>query len=254
MRATVLTALVTFSALNLSVFGQQQSDATEREQDISARVGALVDRLNYRDDDPADRNRYYDQLETVTRELRERVDDYLAGVIKPSDESPQITARLNRLLRRQPNPNYGDAPFATKADLRAGKSLLLAYTIVRPPHHDVATIRGYVETADGYRLAAVTGDDFDGYHMFKRELRSPLLGEAWLMAWGQSLTGNGKIVRFRLYAFDGESFRTLWSPDDMFNAEIRFTDAGFSIDHDRRPLEIHDEYSLTPNGPLKTLP
>jgi hypothetical protein len=100
----------------------------------------------------------------------------------------------------------------------------------------------------------VTGDDFNGYNMLKKELRSPLLGEIWLMAWGQGHTANGQIVRFRMYAFDGDAFRTLWSPEDMLDAEVRFTDSGFTIDHYRRPRAVHDEYLLTPDGPLKTTP
>ena len=255
MRTFVLTALLTAATLNVLLSAQQQQpEAEQREQDLSARVGALVERLNYRDDDPAEKDRYYDQLDSLTRELHERVDDYVAGVVTAKDDSSRIEVKLNSLLRRQPNPSYGDGPLARKADLRAGKSLLLAFTVVRPPHHDIGTIRGYVETPDGYKRTATTGDDFDGFNVFKKELRSPLLGELWLMAWGQAHTGNGKIVRFRLYAFDGHAFRTLWSPEEMFNAEVRFTDSGFTIDHYRRPLSVHDEYLLTTNGPLKITP
>ena len=255
MRTFVLTVLLTASTVNLFLSAQQQpAEDAQREKDLSARVGALVERLNYRDDDPTDKDRYYDQLDNVTRELQERVDDYIRGVITTKDDSSRIEAKLNDLLRRHPDPSYGDGPLARKAELRAGKYLLLAYTVVRPPHHDVATIRGYVETPDGYKRTATTGEDFDGFNMFKKELRSPLLGEIWLMAWGESHTGNGKIVRFRLYAFDGEVFRTLWSPEEMFNAELRFTDSGFTIDHYHRPRSVHDEYLLTTSGPLKVTP
>jgi hypothetical protein len=253
MRTITVSALAIVS-LSMFVSAQPQSEAAQREQQLSARVGSLIDRLNYRDEDRADKDRYYDELDDVTRQINQGVDEYVRGVLTATDSTEQIEARLVKLLRRQPNPLYGDGVLARKADLRGGKSLLLAYTVVRPPHHDRATIRGYMETADGYQLRAQAGDDFDGFNMFKRELRSPLLGEIWLMAWGQSHTGNGKIVRFRMYAFDGDTFRTIWSPDDMFDAEVRFTDTGFAVDHYRRPLQIHDEYSLTPNGPLKTLP
>jgi hypothetical protein len=131
MRNIVLTTLLTFLALSLFVSAQQPSDAAAREQEISARIGALVDRLNYRDDDQADKDRYYDELDNVTRELQAWVDDYVRRAIPGSTSSPQIEAILNRLLRRQPNPLYGNGPLALKADLRAGKSLLLGYTVVR---------------------------------------------------------------------------------------------------------------------------
>ena len=38
------------------------------------------------------------------------------------------------------------------------------------------------------------------------------------------------------------------------NSELRFSAPGFSIDHYRRPNQIHDEFVLTAQGPLKTTP
>ena len=75
------------------------------------------------------------------------------------------------------------------------------------------------------------------------------------MAWGQAHTFNGRKIRFRVYGFDGVAFRTIWSPEDILNATIRFTDSGFAIDH-YVPLErrdIHDEYTITPAGPVQTV-
>ena len=71
--------------------------------------------------------------------------------------------------------------------------------------------------------------------MFKAELRSPVPGEFWLLAWGQAQTFNGKKVRCRVYAFDGEAFRTMWSPEDVFDATIEVTDPGFTVEHVTRP-------------------
>jgi len=181
------------------------------------------------------------------------------AAINPSDGSDSAQRRLRTLLaHRKPNPDYSSLPFARVADLAAGRSLLVAYTIVRRPHHDSATIRGFrVDPTDHFGLAATAGeefgDDFTGYGLFTRELPSFAAGELWLLAWGTAHTFNGTKMHFRLYAFDGQRFRSLWSPDDMFDAQVEFTRRGLSIEHlvgeSWRRYTVHDEYELTPNGP-----
>jgi hypothetical protein len=196
------------------------------------------------------------QRDAVTERIREELDRYLSNGVAPNEASGQIQARLRKVLvDHKPNLEYSDAPFARAVDLRAGKSLIVAYTIVRPPHHDSATIRAYRASLGHFQLVSTTGSDFDGYGMFKIELRSPLAGEFWILAWGQAHTFNGRKVRFRVYAFEGEQFRTVWSPDDMFGATVRATQFGFSIDHnvEAPPYEVHDEYGLTPEGRIKLL-
>ena len=58
----------------------------------------------------------------------------------------------------------------------------------------------------------------------------------------------------RVYSFDGQTFRKLWTPEDVFGPTLRLTDTSFVIDHEIRapPWILHDEYALTVNGPVKT--
>jgi hypothetical protein len=100
---------------------------------------------------------------------------------------------------------------------------------------------------------AVTGDDFARYNMFKAEIPSPIAGELWLLAWGQGHTSNGAVIRFRVYSFDGDTFKTVWSPEDFFGAEVTLTDRGFLIDHIPRQANYptKDEYMVTPEGPVR---
>jgi hypothetical protein len=254
MRNLKWTALILLACGLVGSAEQAAAPVEQGERNLTARVAGLLARLVYREGDKADTDRYYGEMDRVTDQLREEIDSYIALVANSTPTSKGIEERLDGLLTRKPHPSYGDLPFARVADLRAGKSLVVAYTVVRPPHHDSATVRGYRAGLARFELMAVTGDDFDGYNMFKKELRSPLSDELWMLAWGQAETANGKIVRFRLYAFDGEMFRTVWSPDDMVDAELRFSAPGFSIDHYRRPNQIHDEFVLTAQGPLKTTP
>jgi len=194
-------------------------------------------------------------LVKVTGRVHAELDDYVATAFKATDDPNAIQARLRNVLAdHRPNPEYGDLPLARVAKLGGIQSLIVAYTLVRGPHDDIATIRGYRWNLDRFELASTTGDEFLGYDMFESILRSPNSNEFWLIAWGQAHTFNGKKVRFRIYSFDGNAFRTVWSPEDVFNASLHVTDSGFVIDSEvpHSPYEIHDNYLLSLNGPVKT--
>lgn len=68
-------------------------------------------------------------------------------------------------------------------------------------------------------------------------------------------TFNGQKVRCRIYTFDGQSFRTIWAPDDLLDATLKVdgSGAGFAIDQmiPTPPYEAHSQYVLTANGPLQ---
>ena len=119
-------------------------------------------------------------------------------------------------------------------------------------------IRGYRVLPIGIEPVATAGKDFSGYGMYTADLRSPFVGELWLLVWGQGHTFNGKRVRFRIYSFDGERFNTVWSPEDMLDAEVTLTDSGFSIAHrlkNELPWRlVRDDYVVTAQGAVKVSP
>jgi len=169
--------------------------------------------------------------------------------------SGEVEARLRRVLSEHViEPAFGDPPFARVKELLLGRSLVAAYTIIRPPHHHIATVRGYRESADGkFQLVATAADDFEDFYMFKAELAPPFAGELWLLTWGQARTFNGSKFRIRVISFDGASFRTVWSPEDIYNVNVRLEDPGFVITHippgESWPLE--EAYALASTGPVK---
>src|SRR4030095_10641405 len=146
--------------------------------------------------------------------------------------SSDVEGRLRAVLADHiPNPEFGDEAFARVKDLRGGRSLVVAYTVTRPPHHNLATIRGYRSVQGRFELVTATGGDFADFNMFKAEIPSPISDELWLLAWGQNHTSNGAVIRFRAYSFDGGTFKTLWSPEEFFDATVTVTDRGFLIEH-----------------------
>ncbi len=252
MRKSVYFAALLVMALATGGSAQQAQPPASDDQEAADRIAALSAGLH------ADTAETGPEMDALTARIHAAVDAYVQRSFSAPEGSQQIQARLGAILTsHRPNLDYDDLPFARVVDLAAGKSLVVAYTLLRAVHDDLPTIRGYRVNFDRLELAATTGDDFKGYGMHESELRSPIAGEFWLLVWGQAIAANGKIVRFRVYAFDGQTFRTVWAPpEELLNAAVRITNSGFVIDHDVKepPWAIHDQFLLTADGPLKTTP
>ena len=104
-------------------------------------------------------------------------------------------------------------------------------------------------------------NDLKRYSLLTRKLRSPVLGQQWLLAWG-ALSGHNGMNRFRIriYAFDSKVFHTIWSPEDELNVKIIMTGKGLSVEHldaehfyvtRKPPFTLRDDYRLTAKGPQK---
>jgi hypothetical protein len=255
MRTSICVAvlLALFAVTNDSAQSPQlPGDVDDRAAE--KRVEETSRRLKYDDRDPADTERYYAELDTNTQELRNQIDQFV-GHLPATQSTAQLQTRLRTVLASHAtDSDSGDLPFARLLDVRFGRSLVIAYMLVRPPHHNIGTIRGYRIRSGRFELADTTGADFERYGMFERELRSPVDGEFWMLVWGQEHTFNGRLIRFRVYSFDGLRFKTIWAPEDIVSADVHLSNDGFVIDHDVRypPYGIHDEYAVTANGVVKT--
>jgi hypothetical protein len=245
MTATLMCAVI--------LAGPQRRDETRPYEEAAAvRLRTLSARLNSKTID-AGEQRPGPATARITREIHGVVDDFVRDAMSP-DGPESVEARIRTLLvNHRPDPEFGDLALAREANVAAGQALILAYTIVRPPHFDVGTIRGYGLRNGRFELVATTGDDFADYNMFKAALPSQRAGEFWLLVWGSEHTFNGRRDRFRVYAFDGTAFETIWAPEDMFETHVTLTRTGFSIAHHLRepPYELNDEYALTVDGVIK---
>ena len=241
--------------LALSVGTSAQNAQRTSEQTAASRVAALSGLLDPDTGRSLTAAQWESEREKITSAIRAEVNNFVESSVQPSDKPAEIQARLRSVLAAHvPQLEYSDPPTARVADLRYGQSLVVAYTVVRPPHFDSTLIFGFREDAGRFRLVATAGADFDGYTMSTLELPSPYRGELWLLATGQAQTFNGARMRFRVYAFDGDGFRTSWSPDDVFGATVQITPQGFAITHSVRepPYKVTEEYTLTTNGPVRS--
>jgi hypothetical protein len=126
------------------------------------------------------------------------------------------------------------------------------------PQATSVTIRAYNGTTRRFQLADSTGGDMEGYgDISVRELHSPVPDEKWLLVWGQMTGANGPNVRMRVYAYDGETFRTMWMPENSWGSfSINVTDHGFTVDgpYYRENRTRHDAYVLANDGLYRLVP
>lgn len=230
--------------------GAQDADKVERNAAIQiARLAALLD-----PDNPAVVGSDEDHREKLTAAIRAEVTTFIESSLPASSNQETVQERLRSVLATQkPSLEHGELPKARIATLQYGRSLVVSYTVVRPPHHDSSLIFGFNEDGGGFRKVATTGEDFDGYTLFSFDIASPMNGELWLLVGGRAHTFNGSMYRHRVYSFNGESFRTVWSGDDVLDAAVQVLPNGFSITHyDRRTwTKVSEEYVLSPNGVVK---
>ena len=183
--------------------------------------------------------------------LRSEVRAFVESSLREQDSSDLLQKRLGAVLQSQdPDREGSDRPTVRVSNLRYGRSVVLAYSVVRPPHFDLPTITAFTAQDGGFRQSGSTGDDLEGYTLFTQLLPSPTKDVMWLLAGGRAFTFNGSKFRFRVYTFDGERFEEVWSPDDVFDAAVRLSTDGFSLTHYVRQHQttVTEEYRAMPTG------
>jgi hypothetical protein len=244
----------------LLMSAQVGSRAASLRHQTTMTIAHLSEQLHFNDDASAER--YHKIRAEITARVHSEIDEYISQAVAPETSAKTIVEDLAQILAVHPN-EYSGPPFAAFGNAGSARSLVIAYMLVRggdAVNDSAVTIRGYRAVAERFKLIARTGQELDGYGLFTQELRSPVPPQQWVLAWGPLYGFNGNKVRMRVYALDGETFHTMWAPEDVLNAEITVTTNGFSVKHldeenyyvkRQGPFTLRDEYSLTPDGPQK---
>lgn len=239
-------------SLNLVAFGLEQPPSQE------ARVAARIAEISRRLAPEALKGLSIDEADAqranATAAIRAEVTEFVESHIRPSQGQESILARLRVVLvDHRPHLEHAEPPTVRTADLRFGRSLVLSYTVDRPPHFDEGRLFGFRAEGERYRLMSTAGDDYEGFSMSTHLLPSPSPRELWLLTLGQAHTFNGAKIRFRVYSFDGQEFRTIWTPEDLLSAKVEITAAGFIIRHIPRDFNdyVLEEYTVSPGAILR---
>jgi hypothetical protein len=219
----------------------------QRDNTIAQKIAELSSRLEKASTTPQERD-------SVSAAIRNEVKEFVESSLSPSESSDGLQQRLRAVLQTQvPDFEYSDPPTIRVRNLRNGRSVVVAYSVVRPPHFDAPTITAFTESGGHFAQSASIESDFEGYTLFTKDLQSPSKDVLWLLAGGKAFTFNGSKFRFRLYTFDGNAFETAWAPEDMLDANLQVLPEGFSVSHYNREQRatVTEQYRTTVSGLIR---
>jgi hypothetical protein len=243
-------------------FRAQPRSAPNRVEEIRS----LSKQLRWHDE--SDREEYLRTRDEATQRLLGDVDGFVMESFQPDTSTADLMkAGLDALLGYRKGDSMKNEAFS--ASLPTGRFLIIGVDLrcggpAIP--EDVVSFRAYKESGDRFVPVAHAGLwDYATYLDVKPVPAPPIPGELWFLASAEVPPLTPPTVAMRLYAFDGNSFRAVWTPKNITaegsDKAVELTTAGFVIDRLFDPtgvaalsptVVIHEQYILTPDGPRKT--
>jgi hypothetical protein len=227
--------------------------------------------------DAHSQSEYLATRDDVTQRLFKEIDDFVTESFQPRASTPdQIKAGLDVLLGYKNSDFRGNSNNVFLMDLPRGHFLIAGAELPRGGSaiaEDAISLRAYKDAGARFIRVSSTEDlhSSDPGNPFlvglytKALTWSPIAGEFWFMALADVPPQAPPTVAARLYAFDGERFRTVWMPKDILSEgtdkAIELTNNGFIVRSLFDPtgqaahsptVVIHEQYAVGPDGPSKT--
>ncbi len=248
-------ALVTFVRLGLAQASDNSQRPDEHAQDRKAYL-KLNRQIFARHEDP-DSEKFHvsqpDKVSEIKSQLHKLVSQEIRAVLeKPSASARDLTASISAL---QGELNFANGwgtqatntPFAEFFELDGVQSVAIGYVIIQGGEA-IPNTQPYLEfycRLNGtwqMKSQATTLSDFSGRTFSVARMNSGIADEAWFLAWGSTIGNPGTPLNIRLYAFDGNTVRTVWKRDDLVRGAVR-------VSRDSITMEFDREYqSLDPNN------
>ena len=193
--------------------------------------------------------------DALAARIHREVDDFVAQTLTPADLNRGVVERrlqqvLSSVLLEQPKVSVSQ---------QNGRRLAIAYVLSKVgfmgPGGTSVALRMYVERNGHLLLADATGSDFDGYvDLSVTELRSPTPRETWILLSGRLTGANGPNTRMRLYAYNGQGFRTVWMPENVWGVfSVTVGDGSFTVKGDYyRGGRRNERYAIGEDGVYRT--
>ena len=255
---------VAATVLLASQMPAQAPPSTDEMQAAKAKVDALLKQRPAFD--AKNEARYRNVRAEWVKAVEDSIDNYLTTALDADHAAPSDvrTALASLGSLDLMGPDLVGPPLGLVTTINGVRYVVAAYLLYRDGvMWDNTSVRvcAYRDVNGRLEVADSTGADLDGYGLFSAEVPAPSSGEVWILTWGNLGGYNGRMIRFRLFAFNGQSFRTIWSPTDMREATIAITPSGFTIhrfDDERYlasprilPYYLGEDYVLLPDGPHK---
>ena len=183
--------------------------------------------------------------------IHREVDDFIAQAVTPVHLNREfVESRLRVVLAAA-----SSEPPAVVITEENGPRLAIAYSLFKAgimgEGGTSVSLRMYVERKGHLVVSDATGSDMDGYAQISvTELHSPAPREAWFLLSGRLTGANGPNTRMCIYAYDGQRFRTVWRPENVWgDFTIVLGDGGFTVKGTYYRGGARDErYAITPTG------
>jgi hypothetical protein len=234
-----------------------QTPLQESSQERTAKLESLSKALRWNDE--ASRLRYHSVSHDLTRQVTAEIDGFIVDNFKPAVKPGEVNAALKKLLADFASPGAG-ANTVFSVDLPSGHFLLAVIDLLRvagAQYDDAISLRAYKEEGEHLAPLADAGGDLDRRMLTSVLLlsRSPLSNESRLLVtvrW--SSIGSPYSLQSRLYAFDGNRFRSLWKSPEFRTSDlstvVRETPSGFTINSlsEATGNVIDDQFIQTAEG------
>lgn len=170
-------------------------------------------------------------MDVVLSQIQAEVDGFVLHTADTSvpDLNKAVVARgLEQIL-----PNSGQWRAVFQLNSGARRSLVVVYALLSGHvNGSSVTLRAYKEVPGDIRrsggssttltLADTTGRDMNGYlgpSITELHPTTPSVpGKLFLLLSGVAMGANGPNTRMRLYRFDGDQFKTIWMPENVWGS------------------------------------
>lgn len=159
-----------------------------------------------------------------------------------------------------PNPGEPGLPFVHMSAGPGRSTMAVAFAVYSGGYgipHVSAHIQFYSKQDGAWRLTSELGEEFKDRIFAMAALNSPVEGEAWYLAWGMVIGDTGARLKVHLYAFNGDSVRTVWSREALRGGGVKVNgDGSVTLTYfipppeGKRipPAEIHERLRPTVRG------
>ena len=265
----ILTVLAACLILWLPTASAQAPQQTTPASHADA-VAKLSKQLRWHGE--AEIEKYEQTKDETTKALLGKIDGFISDSFAPSTATAdQVKAGLDSLLGYKTGDVMRDVSFSVS--LTRGRFLIAGIELWRGGGNfaeDAVSFRAYQRSGDKFALVAHTEDlhssDAENpylYCFYSEALPNPpAVGEFWFMASAGVNDQAPPMVAIRLFAFDGEKFRTVWVSKNVMAAgpdsAVQLTSSGFTVNKLFDPtggaphsptVVIHEQYTLAADGP-----
>ncbi len=238
--------------------GQQQPDAKAQYEGLTRRIYGAVERPSR------------EEYEKTTTQVRTLVAERLKAVLARSDDPADVRKAVRDVQGKFDLSSWGpqttNVPFAERFQVHGQPGLAVAFVILRGGTaipDTLPVLRFYTKQFGEWKLRAEIDTDLHSCGYIVSSLDSPVPDETWWLAWGQMMGDNGARRKVRLYAFDGETVKTVWQRDELRAGSISVAKDRKAVvleyyrkegtpEQPKPDLRIREEWYLTPDGPQRT--